>query len=424
MADLTGAGPVTTRALLTVAANSSPTTIGIVAPTDTNYSPSQLAVEIWQLPINGTVYLADGATRVTLLQNLTVAQLTGLEFAPAPGASAQSGRFTYTVSDPSGASAFGAARLSVELNSGHILTVGRGQQYSTVGAAIEASQNGDTVLVQAGNYINDFATINTDITLQGVGGMVNMVGTEQIPNGKAILVTNGDDTISNFSFSGAQVADGNGAGIRYQAGHLILNNDYFHDNQEGLLAASNPSGTITINNSEFDHNGAGDGFTHNLYVNEVGNLTIRNSYFHDAVVGHEVKSRADNTVIVNSRIQDGPTGTASYEIDLPNGGNALIYGNVIEQGPLSQNPVILSTGEEGNVYSNSHLTADFNTVLNDLTSSSVLAVRDSTGATAELDGNDAYGFTPGHIVSGLFTASKNTLLTGEPALITTHPWLG
>src|SRR6195256_5427190 len=196
----------------------------------------------------------------------------------------------------------------------NILTVGPGQQYSTISAAIDASQDGDTIEVQAGTYTNDFATINTNITLQGVGGMVNMVCTEQIPNGKAIFITNGDDTINNFSFSGAQVADSNGAGIRYQAGNLILNNDYFHDNQEGLLSASNPNGTITIKNSEFDHNGTGDGQTHNLYVEHVDTLKITNSYFHDAVVGHEIKSRAQNTIIENSRIQDESSGTASYSI--------------------------------------------------------------------------------------------------------------
>src|SRR6266481_5850964 len=103
--------------------------------------------------------------------------------------------------------------------------------------------------------------------------MVNMVSTGLIPNGKAIFITRGNDTINNFSFSGAQVNDSNGAGIRYEGGNLILNNDYFHNNQEGLLAASNPSGSITINNSEFANNGAGDGFSHNLYVNEIGTLT-------------------------------------------------------------------------------------------------------------------------------------------------------
>jgi hypothetical protein len=338
-------GPQATSSSLTVGANSAPATIGIAAPSDPNYTASQLGVVVTHLPGNGIVYLADGVTKVLLSQHLSVAQLAGLEFAPTPGASAQSAQFTYDVSDPAGLSTAGAVTLAVSENNGHLLTVGPGQQYSTIASAIGASHNGDTLLVQAGTYTNDFATINTNITLQGVGGMVNMVATAQIPNGKAMLVTNGNDTIDNFSFSGAQVVDGNGAGIRFQAGNLILNNDYFHDNQEGLLAAANPTGSITINSSEFSHNGAGDGYTHNLYVNEVGTLTIDKSYFHDAVIGHEIKSRADHTIIENSRIQDEATGTASYSIDLPNGGIALIQDNVIEQGSASQNSIIITSGE-------------------------------------------------------------------------------
>ena len=70
---------------------------------------------------------------------------------------------------------------------------------------------------------------------------------------------------------------------------------------------------------------------------QIANLTINNSYFHDASVGHEIKSRALNTTITNSRIYD-LNGTASYSIDLPNGGNAVIQNNVIQQGPSSHNP--------------------------------------------------------------------------------------
>ena len=183
-----------------------------------------------------------------------------------------------------------------------ILTVGPGKQYATLAAAIAASNNGDVIQVQAGTYTNDFATINTKITIEGVGGMVNLVATVPPPNGKAILVTNTDVTLDNIAFSGAKVGDGNGAGIRYQAGNLTINDCYFHNNQDGLLAADNPAGSITINNSEFAFNGTGDGFTHNLYVGEVGTLTINGSYFHDADVGHEIKSRALNTIIENSRI--------------------------------------------------------------------------------------------------------------------------
>jgi len=305
---------------------------------------------------------------------------------------------------------------------GRILTVGPGQQFSTIAAAINSSQNGDTINVQAGTYINDYATINTDVTLQGIGGQVHIVSTGLIPNGKAILITNGNDTINNFSFSGAQVADANGAGIRYQAGNLILNNDHFHDNQEGLLANFNPAGSITINHSEFAHNGDGSGFTHNLYVTEIGTLRIDSSYFHDAVVGHEIKSRADNTIITNSRIQD-ESGTASYGIDLPNGGRAILENNIIQQGPNSQNPVMIAAGEEGNVYANSQLTVDFNTFLNDLSSSSALGVWNSTNGAAEISGDQFYGLTESQIAAGLTSQSSNTFLSSEPALITTHPWL-
>src|SRR5688572_22795715 len=96
------------------------------------------------------------------------------------------------------------------------LTVGYGQQYGTIKAAVAASQDGDILQVQAGTYVNDFAEINTKITLQGMGGMVKMVGIGWIPNEKAILVTNTDVTIDHFEFSDAVVSSQNGAGIRYQ----------------------------------------------------------------------------------------------------------------------------------------------------------------------------------------------------------------
>src|SRR5262245_41332823 len=98
-----------------------------------------------------------------------------------------------------------------------ILTVGPGRQFATLAAAIAASQTGATIQVQSGTYTNDFATINTRLNLVGVGGMVHLVATGNIPNGKAILITNTDVTITNFEFSGARVVDSNGAGIRYQA---------------------------------------------------------------------------------------------------------------------------------------------------------------------------------------------------------------
>ena len=66
--------------------------------------------------------------------------------------------------------------------------------------------------ISAGICTNGFATVNDKVTLQGVGGIVHMLATVPPPNGMAILTTNTDVTIDHFEFSGAQVADQNGAG--------------------------------------------------------------------------------------------------------------------------------------------------------------------------------------------------------------------
>ena len=302
-----------------------------------------------------------------------------------------------------------------------ILSVGQGMQFSTIAAAVAASHDGDTVQIQAGTYVNDFATVNTKITIQGVGGMAHLVATASPPNGKAILTTNTDVTLDHLELSGAMVPDGNGAGIRYQAGNLTLTNSYVHDNQDGILGGGGATGTVTIRNSEFAHNGAGDGSTHNIYIGDIASLTIDGSYIHDAVVGHEVKSRAESTTVTNSRIQDGPSGTASYSIDLPNGGNTLIRGNIIEQGPASQNPAIIAFGEEGGVHAGSSLTVTGNTILNDLSSVSAAAVWNAAAAPLSVTGNSIYGLSAGQVIRGAASAPGNTVLTSEPALNTSSP---
>ena len=302
-----------------------------------------------------------------------------------------------------------------------VLTVGTGQQYTKLSAAIAASHDGDVIKVKAGTYSNDSAIIRTKITIEGVGGQVNLVSTATIANRKAILVTNNDVTLNNINFSGAKVADGNGAGIRYQAGNLTINNCYFHDNQEGLLAADNASGSITVNNSEFAHNGTGDGKTHNLYVGKIAKLTINNSYFHDAVAGHEIKSRAATSTIQNSRIFEGPAGTASYSVDLPNGGKAVLNNNIIEQGPKSQNPAIIHFGGEGTPYAGSTLTISHNTIINDLDRGISRALLNNTSAVPNFTGNTLWGLTSAQIATGPVNASGTTWPALRPALATTTP---
>lgn len=304
-----------------------------------------------------------------------------------------------------------------------ILSVGSGKQYQTLNAAIAASKPDDTIQVDTGLYLNDFARIDHSLTLRAVGGLVTLSATVSPPNGKAII-TEGAPGISvaidGFAFTGAAVPDANGAGIRYEGGDLTITNSYFYNNQNGILAGGDPNGTIIITHSEFAANGVGgNGSTHNIYVGDIRSFTLADSFSHDANVGHEVKSRADNTTITNNRILDNAS-TASYEIDIPNGGNATITGNTIQQGPNSENPTIIAYGEEGNLNPGNALLITGNTIINDLGRGP--ALWNATSTPAIFTGNATYGFGTTPLVSGPATQLATTVLASKPALDQSAPY--
>jgi hypothetical protein len=289
------------------------------------------------------------------------------------------------------------------------VTVTLGQ---SIQAAIDSANPGDTIDVQAGTYQNQFLTVEKSLTLEAIGGPVILDATVDAPNGKAI-VTEGQPgltvNISGFDISGAVVGDNNGAAIRYEGGTLNLSNVDLHNNQEGLLGAADPNGTISIDHSEIDHNGEGSGSTHNLYVGAIAKFTLTNSYVHDAVVGHEIKSRAATTIIQNNRVFDN-NGSASYSIDLPNGGNASISGNLIEQGPNTQNPFIIAYGEEGASNPGTNVSITGNTVVND--DPSGRGILDPNGTPLGLSGNQVFGLPASSF------GSDTVLLSGRPSLDT------
>ena len=310
-------------------------------------------------------------------------------------------------------------------------TVGPDQQYATVAAAITASHDGDVIDVLAGTYTNDFATINDSITLQAVGGTVNMVATVPPTSEKGILVvgTAGaapNVTINGFSFSGATISaalGGNAAGIRYQSGNLSLSNDVFQNNQMGILATPEISGvgTIVVDNSKFLDNGVvdptGDLLGHNIYIGRIASFTMTGSTSEGAIVGQEVKSRALNTMLLNNLISDGPDGTSSYSIDIPDGGNATIENNVIEQGLELENPVIIAYGEESRQPYNPG--TDFmlsgNTIINDQNELSDVGLWLAIPVVATGTDNQISGLTPEQLVRGPGTAdlSGTTFDGGE-----------
>jgi hypothetical protein len=295
------------------------------------------------------------------------------------------------------------------------LTVGAGE---SIQAAINAAHAGDTIDVQAGTYNDQFLTVRTSITLQAVGGEVLMRETTSPPNGKA-MITEGASGISvainGFDISGVAVPDRNGAAVRYEGGNLTLKDDFFHGNQEGLLGAADSNGAITIGHSEFANNGDGSGSTHNIYVGAIANFSITNSYIHDAVVGHEIKSRAANNTITGNRIFDNG-GSASYSIDLPNGGNATISGNQVEQGPNTQNPAIVAYGEEGITHPSLSFIIAGNTIVNDDAAANARFLLDPTATQPAFSNNSVWGLALAQVPadpSTIFLASRPVLDTSS-----------
>jgi hypothetical protein len=310
-----------------------------------------------------------------------------------------------------------------------ILTVGASQEFSTIAAAVTASHDGDIIQVQAGTYKNDFATITTSITIEGVGGMVNLVATVPPPSSKGIFVvgtatTNPTVTLQDLEFSGAAIsaaAGGNAAGVRYQTGNLTINDCYFHNNQDGLLAAADSSGSITITNSEFAYNGTNSGLTHNIYIGAIGSFSISGSVITAANTGNEIQSRALVNNITNNRITDG-TSNASYSINLPNGGVDTVSGNIIEQGPKSQNTTIIGFGAAGSLYAGSSLTVSNNIIVNDENLGSARAVNNFSTIPVNFTDNSVYGLTASQIASGPVTNTNTTYLSPEPAISITPPY--
>ena len=319
---------------------------------------------------------------------------------------------------PQGAGCSAANPVQVTAAPGQtVLTVGAGEEFKTIGAAVAAASNGDLILIQPGTYVNDFADITKQVTIAGAGGLVDLVATEALPNEKGIFIVDANVTIDNILFQGAAIPDsegGNGAGIRYQGGAMVLNNDAFIGNQDGILAGAVdglPVNTVTIQNSTFDSNGNSTGpnagYTHNCYISSgVTSLTATGNIFEQANVGHELKSRAVTNVISGNVFYDGPNGTASYDIDLPNGGADTISGNIIEKGPNAQNSALIHFGGEGIPYAGSGLSVTGNRLINDL-GNNALGVLNQTTLQVSITGNEFDNFANATLAAGPFVQSGN-----------------
>ena len=122
---------------------------------------------------------------------------------------------------------------------GRIIQVGPTRALNVPSQAASVARAGDIIEIDAGNYVGDVTAWWADnLTIRGVGGRPRLLAAGMSAENKAIWVIKGRNAIvENIEFTEATGPNGNGAGIRAEGINLKVLNCYFHDNQEGILAA-------------------------------------------------------------------------------------------------------------------------------------------------------------------------------------------
>jgi hypothetical protein len=282
---------------------------------------------------------------------------------------------------------------AAEPGKGRVLEVGPAREFSIPSQAAAIVRAGDTVKIVSGTYrdCTVWPRQGRGLTIEAEGGPVVITG--PTCEFKALFVIKGDDiTVRGITFEAAKAPRHNGAGIRAEGRDLTVEDSQFIDNEEGILAGPNRRSTIVVRNSTFKGNGnCIEACAHGIYIGAIAELRIEGSRFFEQHIGHHVKSRAARTVLIGNTIGDGPSGTASYLVDIPDGGALVMRRNVLEKGPLSDNPeVAVTLGEESAANPTPEITIEDNEFANDM-AVETLFVRNGTTSAAVLQGNRTKG---------------------------------
>jgi len=215
-----------------------------------------------------------------------------------------------------------------------------GCRFSDLNAAIKAADSGGTVTVAPGLH-GSCGVIDKPIRLIGLKSpsdkRAHLAG--GVCWGKAALVVAASDVvIEGFEISNVTVGDRNGACIRIDpgAGDVVVRDLYCHDSENGILGGP-LKGTIIVENSTFERNGADQGQAHGLYITQGDTFILRNSQILSTKGrGHSLKSGAKRTIIEDSVIA-ALDGANSRAVDAFGGGEVVIRRSVIQQGMNSDN---------------------------------------------------------------------------------------
>jgi hypothetical protein len=235
-------------------------------------------------------------------------------------------------------------------------------QYTSLQDALAAAMPGDQAVLAPGVYEEGAVVTTPDLVLRGEPG-AHLRG-HAVEDKAALVIKAAGVVIEGIECSGIAVRDNNGACIRIEGDDLTVRNVHFHDNQQGILSGPG-GGVLLVEGSLLERNGFG-GKAHGVYIGSTIQTFIfrNNRVLATTGAGHGVKSRAQSTIIENNVIA-GLDGQDSRAIDLPNGGDVVIRGNILEKGSNSTNAQMIGLALEGNLHEVNQTLIESNLVIFD-----------------------------------------------------------
>ena len=235
------------------------------------------------------------------------------------------------------------------------------RSYPTLQAAVDAIGSGEGRIAIAPGVYRQCAVQRAGriAYLATEPGQTEFTGTAC--EGKAALVLRGTEaSVSGIIFSDIGVADGNGAGIRQEAGNLTIANTWFRDSQQGILTGHDSMMRLVIDRSTFTRLGTCEnsgGCAHSIYTGDIGHLRVTRSRFEEGTGGHYLKARAAMVEIAASSFDDSHGRETNYMIDLPQGARGQITNNWFVQGESKENySAFIAVGAEEQTHSSDGLT--------------------------------------------------------------------
>lgn len=197
----------------------------------------------------------------------------------------------------------GRLPLFIALAAGHcaaaVLDVGPMGRFRCPSEAARAAADGDRIVIAAGEYRGDVCVWRANnLTIAGAGAELTVLDADgRCAMGKGLWVVQGTNTtISGITFRGARCRDRNGAGIRHEAdGALTVRDCRFEDNEDGVLSGVATNAVLTFRGCVFKGCGAGDGYSHNIYIGRAKRLEFIECASDHAREGHALLVAAKKT---------------------------------------------------------------------------------------------------------------------------------